>query len=48
MWGATAKSVLDALPLPTNGNLTNNYENLPRNQFFNDKGDLAHDFSFLW
>lgn len=41
-----AKSVIDLLPQPINGNLTNNYENLPRNQFFNDKGDLKIDHNF--
>jgi hypothetical protein len=41
-----ARSVIDALPLPTNANATNNYENLPRNQFFNDKGDLKIDHTF--
>lgn len=41
-----ANSVLAALPAPTNGNASNNYENLPRNQFFNDKGDLKLDHNF--
>ncbi len=41
-----ARSVLDALPLPVNANATNNYENLPRNQFFNDKGDVKIDHNF--
>jgi Carboxypeptidase regulatory-like domain/TonB-dependent Receptor Plug Domain len=41
-----ARSVIDAIPTPINANATNNYENLPRNQFFNDKGDLKIDHTF--
>ncbi len=41
-----AKQVIAAIPQPTNANATNNYENLPRNQFFNDKGDLKLDHTF--
>lgn len=41
-----ARSVIDAIPAPVNGNASNNYENLPRNQFFNDKGDLKIDHNF--
>ncbi|HYE72553.1 MAG TPA: carboxypeptidase regulatory-like domain-containing protein, partial [Blastocatellia bacterium] len=41
-----AKQVLSALPQPVNSNLTNNYENLPRSQFYNDKGDLKLDHNF--
>ena len=41
-----AKQVLAAIPQPINANATNNYENLPRNQFFNDKGDLKLDHTF--
>ena len=41
-----AKDVIAAVPLPINANATNNYENLPRNQFFNDKGDLKLDHNF--
>ncbi|MGH9846163.1 MAG: carboxypeptidase regulatory-like domain-containing protein, partial [Blastocatellia bacterium] len=41
-----ARQVLAGLPLPTNALATNNYENLPRSQFFNDKGDLKIDHNF--
>ena len=41
-----AKSVLAGLPQPINANASNNYENLPRNQFLNDKGDLKIDHNF--
>src|SRR5215470_17182519 len=41
-----AKKVLADLPLPTNANATNNFENLPRNKFYNDKGDLKIDHNF--
>lgn len=41
-----ARSVLDAVPLPTSTAATNNYENLPRNQFYNDKGDIKIDHTF--
>ncbi len=41
-----AKQVIAAIPQPINANATNNYENLPRNQFFNDKGDLKLDHTF--
>jgi hypothetical protein len=43
---AFARQVLGALPQPVNANLTNNFENLPRSQFFNDKGDLKIDHNF--
>jgi hypothetical protein len=38
-----ARQVFADLPLPTNGLAANNYENLPRSQFYNDKGDLKMD-----
>src|SRR5215475_5847323 len=38
-----AKKVLADLPLPTNANATNNFESLPANKFYNDKGDLKID-----
>lgn len=41
-----ARSVLDAVPLPTSTAATNNYENLPRNQFYNDKFDIKLDHNF--
>ncbi len=41
-----ARSVIDAIPAPVNANASNNYENLPRNRFFNDKGDLKIDHNF--
>ncbi|HZF39040.1 MAG TPA: TonB-dependent receptor, partial [Blastocatellia bacterium] len=41
-----AKKVLADLPLPTNANAANNFENLPRNKFYNDKGDLKIDHNF--
>ncbi|MBP6821333.1 MAG: carboxypeptidase regulatory-like domain-containing protein [Acidobacteria bacterium] len=41
-----ARQVMDLIPLPTSTALTNNYENLPRNQFFNDKGDVKIDHNF--
>jgi hypothetical protein len=43
---AFAKQVLAALPQPVNENLTNNYENLPRSKFYNDKGDVKIDHNF--
>ncbi len=43
---AFARSVIDAIPPPVNSAASNNYENLPRNQFFNDKGDLKIDHNF--
>jgi len=41
-----AKKVLADLPLPTNANATNNFESLPANKFYNDKGDLKIDHNF--
>jgi carboxypeptidase family protein/TonB-dependent receptor-like protein len=46
-----ARQVMNALVLPTtNSNATgvvsNNYEDLPRSQFYNDKGDLKIDHNF--
>jgi hypothetical protein len=41
-----ARQVLAVLPQPVNANLTNNYENLPRSQFYNDKGDVKIDHNF--
>ncbi len=41
-----AQQVFADLPLPTNTLAANNYENLPRSQFFNDKGDLKIDHNF--
>lgn len=46
-----AKSVLAALVLPTTsqtatGVVSNNYENLPRSKFYNDKADLKIDQNF--
>src|SRR5215475_5342342 len=41
-----AKKVLADLPLPTSSAATNNFENLPRNKFYNDKGDLKIDHNF--
>lgn len=41
-----ARQVIDLIPQPTSTALTNNYENLPRNQFFNDKGDVKIDHNF--
>ncbi len=41
-----ARQVFADLPLPTNALATNNYEALPRSQFFNDKGDLKIDHNF--
>ncbi len=41
-----ARKVLADLPLPTNANATNNFENLPGNKFYNDKGDLKIDHNF--
>jgi carboxypeptidase family protein/TonB-dependent receptor-like protein len=38
-----AKKVLADLPAPTSSAATNNFENLPRNKFYNDKGDLKID-----
>src|SRR5215468_10943756 len=43
---AFAKKVLADLPAPTNANATNNFEGLPRNKFYNDKGDLKIDHNF--
>jgi hypothetical protein len=43
---AFAKKVLADLPAPTNANATNNFEALPRNKFYNDKGDLKIDHNF--
>ncbi|MGE0884142.1 MAG: TonB-dependent receptor [Blastocatellales bacterium] len=46
-----AKSVLSALVLPTTnpnatGFVSNNFENLPRSKFYNDKGDVKIDHNF--
>ncbi|MBS1787705.1 MAG: TonB-dependent receptor [Acidobacteria bacterium] len=46
-----AKAVLAALPLPTTnatatGFVSNNYENLPRSKFYNDKFDIKLDQNF--
>src|SRR5215475_13405648 len=41
-----ARKVLADLPLPTNANATNNFESLPANKFYNDKGDLKIDHNF--
>jgi hypothetical protein len=41
-----AKKVLADLPAPTSAAATNNFENLPRNKFYNDKGDLKIDHNF--
>ena len=46
-----ARSVMSALVAPTTsqtatGFVANNYEDLPRSQFFNDKGDLKIDHTF--
>lgn len=41
-----ARSVIDAVPLPTNGDATNNFFDLPRNKFYNDKGDIKIDHNF--
>ncbi|HZS07980.1 MAG TPA: TonB-dependent receptor [Blastocatellia bacterium] len=43
---AFAKKVLADLPSPTTAAATNNFENLPRNKFYNDKGDLKIDHNF--
>ncbi len=43
---AFAKKVFADLPLPTTSAATNNFENLPRNKFYNDKGDLKIDHNF--
>ncbi len=41
-----ARQVIDAVPLPTSTAATNNFENLPRNKFYNDKGDVKIDHNF--
>ncbi|HMX25426.1 MAG TPA: carboxypeptidase regulatory-like domain-containing protein [Blastocatellia bacterium] len=41
-----ARQVIDAIPLPTSSAASNNYENLPRNKFYNDKGDVKIDHNF--
>ena len=41
-----ARKVLADLPSPVNTAATNNFENLPRNRFYNDKGDLKIDHNF--
>lgn len=46
-----ARAVLAGLPLPTTsptatGVVSNNYEDLPRSKFYNDKGDLKIDHTF--
>jgi hypothetical protein len=41
-----ARSVLADLPAPTSSAATNNFENLPRNKFYNDKTDLKIDHNF--
>ena len=41
-----ARQVLADLPAPTTGAASNNYENLPRSKFYNDKGDLKIDHTF--
>jgi Carboxypeptidase regulatory-like domain/TonB dependent receptor-like, beta-barrel/TonB-dependent Receptor Plug Domain len=46
-----ARAVLAGLPLPTTspnatGVVSNNFENLPRSKFYNDKGDLKIDQNF--
>ncbi|MBO0861842.1 MAG: TonB-dependent receptor, partial [Chloracidobacterium sp.] len=43
---AFAKKVLADLPAPTSSALSNNFESLPRNKFYNDKADLKVDHNF--
>ncbi|HEU0183734.1 MAG TPA: TonB-dependent receptor [Blastocatellia bacterium] len=43
---AFAKKVLADLPAPASAAATNNFENLPRNKFYNDKADLKVDHNF--
>ncbi|MBX3276547.1 MAG: TonB-dependent receptor [Acidobacteria bacterium] len=41
-----ARQVLNALVPPVTSAATNNYEDLPRSQFYNDKGDVKIDHNF--
>ena len=41
-----AQKVLADVPLPTTSAATNNYENLPRSKFYNDKFDIKLDHNF--
>ncbi len=41
-----ASAVLAALPAPTTAAASNNFENLPRSQFYNDKFDIKLDHNF--
>jgi len=41
-----AQKVLADVPLPTTSAATNNYENLPRSKFYNDKFDVKLDHTF--
>jgi hypothetical protein len=43
---AFAKKVLADVPLPVTAAATNNYENLPRSKFYNDKFDVKLDHNF--